>query len=149
METVAVFPNSIVPEPSPTTTPDVVNVMDPVREAYPGALADTGIVTYTASAPGYAAGTGSITLTTSGVVVGDGSGAMLFGNTATVSMAQLDPGNVFGQIQQLAGGHPDVSIAMATDIAGVTITSPVTISAGADTATAVLTGSGLGHVSEI
>jgi hypothetical protein len=114
---------------------------------YIQALADTGIVTYTASAPGYASRTGSITLTTSGVVVGDGSGAMLFGNTATVSMAQLDPGNVFGQIQQLAGGHPDVSIAMATDIAGVTITSPVTISAGADTATAVLTGSGFGHVS--
>jgi hypothetical protein len=63
-------------------------------------------------------------------------------------MAQLDPGNVFGQIQQLAAGHPDVSIAMATDITGATITSPVTISAGADTATAVLTGSsGFGHVS--
>ena len=99
------------------------------------------------SAPGYASRTGSITLTPSGVVVGDGTGGMIFGNTATVSMAQLDPGNVFGQIQQLIAGHPDVKITMGTDIAGATITSPVIISAGADTATAVLTGStGYGHV---
>jgi hypothetical protein len=61
-------------------------------------------------------------------------------------MAQLDAGNVFGQIEQLAGGLSPVSIAMATDIAGATITSPVTISAGADTATVTLTGSGYGHV---
>jgi ABC-type uncharacterized transport system substrate-binding protein len=61
-------------------------------------------------------------------------------------MAQLDPGNVFGQIQQLIAGHPDVKITMGTDIAGATITSPVIISAGADTATAMLTGSGFGHV---
>src|ERR1017187_9091653 len=39
METGTVFPNTILPEPSPTTTPDGVNVMDPVRERYPGALA--------------------------------------------------------------------------------------------------------------
>jgi hypothetical protein len=113
---------------------------------YIQALADTGTVTYTASAPGYASNTGTITLTKSGVVVGDGSGAMLWGSPATVSMAQLDAGNVFGQIEQLAGGLSPVSIAMATDIAGATITSPVTISAGADTATATLTGSGYGHV---
>jgi hypothetical protein len=113
---------------------------------YIQALTDTGQVTYTASAPGYAPRTGTITLTPSGVIVGDGSGSTLFGNTAPVSMAQLDPGNVFGQIQQLIAGHPDVKITMGTDIAGATITSPVIISAGADTATAMLTGSGFGHV---
>jgi uncharacterized protein YjdB len=113
---------------------------------YIQALADTGTVTYTASAPGYASNTGTITLTKSGVVVGDGSGAMLWGNSATVSMAQLDAGNVFGQIEQLAGGLSPVSIAMATDVPGATITSPVTISAGADTASVPLTGSGYGHV---
>jgi hypothetical protein len=112
---------------------------------YLQSLSDTGTVTYTASAPGYAPRTGSITLTPSGVVVGDGSGSMVFGNTVSVSMAQLDPGNVFGQIQQLIAGHPDVSIVMNT-FSGTTITSPVTISAGADTATAVLTGGGYGQV---
>jgi hypothetical protein len=111
---------------------------------YIQALADTGIVTYTASAPGYASRTGSITLTKSGVVVGDGinPGALVLGNNVVVSMAQLDPGNVFGQVQQLAGGLAPVSIVMSTTIGTATIASPVTINPGADSAPAPLTGSG-------
>ena len=85
-------------------------------------------------------------LTKSGIVIGDGSGGTVFGNLVSVSMAQLDPGDTFGQIQQLAGGHPNVSIAMATDIAGASIVSPLTISAGSSTVTATVTGSGFGHV---
>ena len=101
---------------------------------------------YNASAPGYGTNNSSITMTKSGIVVGDGSGTTLFGNAPTVSMAQLNPGDNFGQIQQLAGGLPDVSIQMSTDIGGATIVSPVTISAGTSSATALITGSGFGHV---
>jgi hypothetical protein len=60
-------------------------------------------------------------------------------------MAQLDAG-VFGQVQQLAGGHAPVSILMSTTIGTATIASPVTISPGADSAPAPLTGSGSGTV---
>jgi hypothetical protein len=114
---------------------------------YIQALADTGTVTYNASAPGYATHTGTITLTKSGVVVGDGinPGAFVLGNNVVVSMAQLDAG-VFGQVQQLAGGHAPVSIVMSTTIGTATIASPVTISAGASSVPAVLQGSGFGSV---
>ena len=112
---------------------------------YVQSLSDTGIVTYNASASGYVTNNSSITLTKSGIVLGDGSGTTIVGSP-TVSMAQLDPGDTFGTIQQLAGGLPDVSITMSTDIPGATIVSPVTISGGSSTVTALTTGSGFGHV---
>jgi hypothetical protein len=113
---------------------------------YVQSVSDTGTVMFNASAPGYATNNLTITMTKSGVVLGDGSGTTLFGNAPTVSMAQLNPGDNFGTIQQLAGGLPDVSIQMSTDIAGATIVSPVTISGGSTSATALITGSGFGHV---
>jgi hypothetical protein len=116
---------------------------------YLQALSDSGTVAYTASAPGYAPRTGTITLTPSGVVLGDGlnPGGMIFGSSVVASMAQLDPaGNTYSQVQQLAGGMAPVSIDLTTDIPGATVTSPVVISAGADSAAATLTGSGYGHV---
>ncbi|MBS1859724.1 MAG: hypothetical protein JST11_30410, partial [Acidobacteria bacterium] len=116
---------------------------------YLQALSGSGTATYTASAPGYAPRTGTITLTPSGVILWDGSypGNMIFGNTVIASMAQLDPaGNTFVQVQQLAGGMAPVSIDLSTDMPSATITTPVVISAGSDSTTATLTGSGYGHV---
>src|SRR6185437_5831226 len=107
-------------------------------------LASSGTATYTVSASGFASFTGTVSLTPSGVVVGDGvnPGNLIFGSSAVVSMAQLDPAtNQFVQIEQLAGGLPAVHIAMSTTLSGVTITTPVTIAAGTDSATATLTGS--------
>lgn len=111
-------------------------------------VASSGTATYTVSAPGFAPHTGTITLTPSGIVLGDGvnPGALVFGNTVAVSLAQLDGfGNYMG-IQQLAGGHAPVSIDLSTSVMGASITTPVTIAAGTDTASATLTGSGYGTV---
>jgi hypothetical protein len=88
----------------------------------------------------------------SGVAVGDGinygPAAFIFGNTAVASMAQLDPvTSAFVQVQQLAGGLPSVTINMSTTVAGAVITTPITIKAGTDSASATLTGSGSGTVS--
>jgi len=115
-------------------------------------LASTGTATYTISAPGFASRTGSITLTPSGVVLGDGASVggffgTVFGPSVTVSMAQLDVNGQFVEIQQLAGGHAPVAVTMSTTVAGSTVTSPVTIAAGSDSAVAALTGSGSGQVS--
>ena len=91
-------------------------------------------------------------MTPSGVVVGDGinPGAFVLGNTVVVSLAQLDPAtNAFAQIQQLAGGLTPVSVNMSTTVAGATIASPVTIGVGADSVSAVLTGSGSGTVTAV
>ena len=115
-------------------------------------VASSGTATYTVNAPGFAPSTGTITLTPSGVIVWDGSnaGGIVFGNTVVVSMAQLDPAtSSFVQIQQLAGGHAPVSIALSTTVAGATIPSPVTISAASDSVTAMLTGSGFGTVTAV
>ena len=119
---------------------------------YIQAFASSGTATITASAPGFASHTGTITLTPSGVVLGDGitPGNMVFGNTVVVSLAQLDPvTNAFAQVQQLAGGLSPVSVAMSTNIAGATITTPVAINAGTDSVNALLTGSGFGTVTAL
>jgi hypothetical protein len=116
---------------------------------YIQSFGSTGIATFTASATGFASHTGTVTLTPSGVIVWDGftPGATIVGNTATVSLAQLNPAdNTFVQTQQLAGGIAPVAVAMSTDIVGATVTSPTTINPGSDHANATLTGSGTGHV---
>jgi hypothetical protein len=84
-----------------------------------------------------------VTLTPSGVVVGDGTtpGGIVFGNLVVVSLAQLDPGsNSFMQVQQLAGGLSPVSISLG--ITAGTITSPVVINPGSDSASATATAPG-------
>jgi hypothetical protein len=138
---------------SPTTAGSVSTVVNLAAGQATGtyylqALASTGTVTYTASAPGFATRTATVTLTPAGIVLGDGinPGALVLGNTVVVSMAQLNSSGIFQKVQQLAGGHATVSIAMSTDVGGATITTPVTISAGNDSASATLTGSGFGNV---
>jgi hypothetical protein len=142
---------------SPTTPgSSSVGIVVPAGQSsgtyYLQGLAAAGTVTYTGSANGFAPRTNTITLTPSGIVLGDGinPGAMVFGNTVVVSMAQLDPAtNSFMQIQQLAAGHAAVSIAMSTTVAGATITTPVTINPGTDSVNATLTGSGSGTVTGV
>jgi hypothetical protein len=115
---------------------------------YLQALASSGTVQYTATAPGFSPRTGTITLTPSGVKLGDGIRPTdtVVGSPITVSLAQLDSGGNFVEIQQLAGGQSPVSINLSTTIFGATIASPVTIAAGASNTTAALTGSGFGQV---
>jgi len=111
---------------------------------YLQALSNTGTVQYTASAPGYASRTGTITLTPSGIVLGNGvsPGGTVVGTTIVVSMAQLDSGGTFVEMQQLAAGQSDVSVDLSITTVGATITTPVKITGGSSGANATLSGSG-------
>jgi hypothetical protein len=106
---------------------------------------DTGTVNYTGSAPGYQSKTASVTLTPSGVVI---AGPFGFGFPLTaapgepskpvsVIIGQLDPAtSQFIAPQALAGGRSlAVSLTQPSSSVG-TVTSPVTIVGGSDTAIA-------------
>ena len=103
-------------------------------------LASSGTATFTVSAPGYVSHTSTVSLTPSGVVVWDGVNvgevllASVGSNTpVSVSMAQLDSGNNFSAIQQLAPGHT-VTVNVTTTANGTLTPTQVTIQAGTDTA---------------
>jgi PKD domain len=112
------------------------------------ALGNSGTATYTASVPGYTSRTGTIPLTASGAVLAPplGLGVPFFFTTVasgaapfTVSMAQLNPDNSFGTVQQVAGGK-SVTVSLNNTSATVgSIASPVTIAGGSDSATANFT----------
>ena len=117
---------------------------------YLQAAASSGTATYSASAPGFNGRTGSVPLTPSGAVISGpfGLGLPFFsaslaaGGTTpiSVSLAQLDPSNnSYSNTQQLAGGQT-VNISLGNSSPGVgTVTSPVTITGGNDTAVSPFT----------
>jgi hypothetical protein len=104
------------------------------------ALAGSGTAQITASAPGYSNGTSTVTLTPSGIVWQSGSFSTTAGaaNTnLTVLAAQLSPTTLTAQSFQniRTGSSVSVSVTSSVTTVGTIVTSPVTINAGANTAT--------------
>lgn len=116
---------------------------------YLQALSDTGTVAYTASATNYQDGTSSPMLAKSGVILSGPFGPNFgfpitthVGSAPTnlaVQTAALNPDGTFIATQPLAAGQ-SLQVMLTTNPQGVgTVTSPVTISGGTDTATAQFT----------
>jgi hypothetical protein len=109
-------------------------------------LADSGSPTYTATAPGYNSRTGTVFLAPSGVIIDGPNGSFPFsapvggGNRPLiVSTALLNAGLGFVSTQPLAGGLSlPVLLGNSNTTAG-TVTSPVTIAGGSDSATSQFT----------
>jgi hypothetical protein len=124
---------------------------------YLQALGSSGTVSYTASAPGFNSRTAQVVLAPSAVILQGPEGPnsprpfypVSVGGTVpvTVSTARLDPstGN-FDSLQPLAGGQSvSVSITNSNPSAG-TITSPLLIPGGNDSATTQFTATHAGNV---
>jgi streptogramin lyase len=106
------------------------------------ALAGSGTAQITASAPGYSNGTSTITLTPSGIVWQSGSFSTTAGaaNTnLTLMAAQLNATTLTAQAFQniRTGSSVGVTVTSSVTAVGTIVTSPLTINAGADSATVV------------
>jgi hypothetical protein len=114
------------------------------------ALGSSGTASYMASAPGFGSDSGSITMTPSGVVLTTSLGNSFTTNVngATIPiqvvLAQLDPvSSTFSQFQPLAPIAPSgltlsVSLKSSNTSSG-TVTSPVTVAAGASSTVSTFT----------
>jgi hypothetical protein len=124
---------------------------------YVQGLANSGVITYTASAPGYDSATGKVTLTESGVVI---AGPAKFGNpirttlgrisartpTITVYSAQLDSSGNFVVAQPLRGGSSaTVHIVISNPEVATIAASRLTIAAGSFSATTQFQSRGVGE----
>jgi len=109
-------------------------------EFYIHGMANSGIVTYTATVPGIGSDTGNVTLTPSGFVIAGPSGFGVnfttgFAQNINVYPARLDASANFAEVQALAGGlSADISVTSSNTAVGTIATSPVTIAGGDDLA---------------
>jgi hypothetical protein len=106
------------------------------------ALAGSGTAQITASAQGYANGTSTITLTPSGIVWESASFSTTAGSAntnLTLLAAQLSPTTLTAQAFQniRTGSSVSVTVTSSVTTVGTIVTSPVSINAGADSATVV------------
>jgi hypothetical protein len=119
-----------------------------VANFYIQSLGDTGTATYTATAPGYAPRTATVLLSPSGVVI---EGPLGFGFPLTTTMALgaqplalhtflLEPGSLSPLMPQALAGGMSLQVTLTSGNTAVgTVTSPVTIAGGTDTATSQFT----------
>jgi len=117
---------------------------------YLQALASTGTVNYTAAGSGYISGTATVTFAASGLSIQGPFGSSLLTRVGSapsmlaIQTNQLDASGNVALTQQLRGGFSVTANINVNPASLGTVTSPVTISGGSDTATSNFTASAAG-----